>query len=271
MLFRSGHQVCGDAVDVFRTSTNTTMILCDGVGSGSYANIAAIMCLGRLSQLCSSSLSFKEACSLVASSMHRARSENIPFAAFSAVKLFQDGRFKAYTYESPAPIIIRSNGTAKTLKAERFITAGYEVLGEYYGMLEIGDRFLMFSDGVSQAGLGNEYLFGIDSKGIAEYITEIQDSPPMPLLKKIVEMTKDISGGKAKDDTTLAMLQCRIAKQLTIATGPPQSKARDKEYVDRLMKNPGIHVVCGSTTSDIVARELKKELQYLKPKCCTGF
>jgi hypothetical protein len=267
---KTGHQVCGDAADCIRTSTSTVMILCDGVGSGCYANIAALMCLGRLSELCSSSLSFKEACSLVASSMHRARSENIPFAAFSAVKLFQDGHFKAYTYESPTPIIIRKNGKATNLKAERFITAGYEVLGEYYGMLEIGDRFLMFSDGVSQAGLGNEYLFGIDSKGVADYITEIHDAPPMTLLKKIANMTKEISGGRTQDDTTLAMLQCREANQLTIATGPPQGRTRDREYVNRFMNNPGVHVVCGSTTADIVARELGKELQYLAPSTTFG-
>lgn len=267
---KEGHVVCGDAADCIRTSTNTTLILCDGVGSGSYANIAALMCLGRLSELCSSSLSFKEACSLVASSMHRARSENIPFAAFSAVKLFQDGHFKAYTYESPSPIVIRSNGKAATLKTERFIKAGYEVLGEHYGQLDLGDRFLMFSDGVSQAGLGNEYLFGIDSNGVADYITANQDAPPLTLLKKIAAMAKEISGGRAQDDTTLAMLQCRKANQLTIATGPPQTKSRDKEYVARFMKNPGIHVVCGSTTADIVARELRKELEYLKPSTTFG-
>ncbi len=267
---KEGQQICGDAANCIRTSTNTIMILCDGVGSGSYANIAAVMCLGRLTELCTSSLSFKEACSLVASSMHRARSENIPFAAFSAVKIFQDGRFKAYTYESPAPVFIPNNEKAISLKAERFITAGYEVMGEYYGRLEIGDRFLMFSDGVSQAGLGDNYLFGIDSKGVAEYINEIPDSPPETLLKKIAEMTKDISGGKAQDDTTLAMLQCRKANQLTIATGPPQGRGRDKEYVNRFMSNPGVHVVCGSTTSDIVARELGKELEYLKPSTTFG-
>ncbi len=267
---KEGQLVCGDTASCIRRKTDTIMLLCDGVGSGSYANIAAITCLGRLSELCVSSLSFLEACSLVADSMHRARTENIPFAAFSAVRVFQNGHFRAYTYESPAPVILRKNGIASALEPARFVKAGYEVMGEYYGYLEQGDRFIMFSDGVSQAGLGNGYLFGIESKGIAQYITEIHDAPPLPLLKKVMQMTKDISGGRCQDDTTLAMLQCRESNQLTIATGPPQGRAKDRDYVNRLMKNPGNHVVCGSTTADIVARELGKDLKYKKPGTAFG-
>ncbi len=267
---KEGHPVCGDAARCLRSKTDTIMLLCDGVGSGIYANIAALTCLGRLSELCTSSLSFLEACSLVANSMHRARTENIPFAAFSAVKVFQNGSFRAYTYESPSPILIRKDGKATALESQRFIKAGYEVLGEYYGTLEKGDRFLMFSDGVSQAGLGNGYLFGIDSKGVAEYITEIQDALPLPLLKKILQMTKDLCGGCCQDDTTLAMLQCREATQLTIVTGPPQGRSKDSEFVNRFIRTPGMHVVCGSTTADIVARELGKELKYKKPGTAFG-
>lgn len=267
---KEGQLVCGDAARCIRTKTDTILLLCDGIGSGSYANIAAITCLGRLSELCASSLSFLEACSLVANSMHRARTENIPFAAFSAVKVFQNGHFQAYAYEAPDPVVIRKNGKATALKKERFIKAGYEVMAEYYGHLNRGDRFLIFSDGVSQAGLGNGYLFGIDSVGIAQYLTEIQDAPPLPLLKKTLQMTKDISGGRCQDDTTLAMLQCRESNQLSIATGPPQSRSKDRDYVNRFMNTPGSHVVCGSTTADIVARELGKELKYKKPGTAFG-
>ena len=83
-------------------------------------------------------------------------------------------------------------------------------------------------------------------------------------------MTKDISGGRCQDDTTLAMLQCRESNQLTIATGPPQSRSKDRDYVNRFMKTPGSHVVCGSTTADIVASELGKELKYKKPGTAFG-
>ena len=85
--------VCGDAVLCDRTVESTVFVLCDGIGSGVYANIAAITCANRLMELARSGISMRSVCELVAESMHRAREEQIPFAAFTAVKVLKDGQF----------------------------------------------------------------------------------------------------------------------------------------------------------------------------------
>jgi hypothetical protein len=255
--------VCGDTYICERTLESTFFVLCDGIGSGVYANIAAITCANRMVELHKAGVSMRNMSEMVADSMHRAREEKIPFAAFTAVKILHDGLFSTYTYEAPSPFIIR----------DEFITplkpvihaAEYELIGETTGKLELGDSLVVVSDGITQSGLGRGYSFGIGAEGVADYINKkleyIGDLHKLPA--EVLKMSQEISGGKHEDDSTVAILQCREASQLVILSGPPALRSKDKEIVENFMRSPGIHVVAGSTTADIVSRELNKEVKMI--------
>lgn len=262
----SKHQkiVCGDYYLCERTLETTTFVLCDGIGSGVYANIAAITCGNRMMELIRLGVSFRSACEMVAESMHRARKEQIPFSAFSATQILSDGQFTVYFYESPKPMIIKNN-IAQPINS-RIYTVSYEVIGEATGTLDFGDTLVLYSDGVTQAGMGNRYSMGIGVDGLAEYLNHLllQGAGLPELVKKVIDMTCDISGGFNADDTTIAMMHCRAAKELTILTGPPSLKSKDHEFAERLLTAAGIKVVCGSSTADMVARELGREIKLLK-------
>lgn len=261
---KRNNKVCGDIFLCERAHDSTAFVLCDGIGSGIYANIAAISCAQRLMELFRKNVSMRFACETVAASMHRARQEDIPFAAFSVAKIYNDGRFTAYNYEAPEPIIIKGE-TASPLKPH-FFTAGYEVVGESSSKLDLGDSLMLCSDGVTQAGLGNGYLFGIGAGGTAEYMNRRlnQGYNLETLADDIIEMSSRISGGFYADDTTVAFLNCKKAKQLALMTGPPSNKSHDSNYVKRFMGYPGKHVICGSSTADIVSRELKLDVKMKK-------
>jgi hypothetical protein len=47
---------------------------------------------------------------------------------------------------------------------------------------------------------------------------------------------------------------------MLICTGPPYEEHKDKEYGDIVRNFNGIKVLCGATTSDIISRELGKEI-----------
>ena len=258
---KTGKIVCGDAHQCERTLDYTEFVLCDGIGSGVYANIAAVSCASRLIELFRSGVSQGLACEMVADSMHRARQEDIPFSAFTAAKILHDGQFTVYSYEAPAPIVIL-DGTAAVLKPH-FRAAGDESIGESSGTLGVGDCLVLCSDGVTQAGTGRGYTFGIGEEGIAEYINVLlqKNVPLEEIPRRITEMTGLISSGRHDDDSTLAILSCRDALEVSVLTGPPSLKSRDRAYVERFMARPGIRVVCGSTTADILARELKREIR----------
>lgn len=260
---KTGYSVCGDTYIADRRAEGTIFVLCDGIGSGIYANIAAITCMSRIMELMNCGMSLRATSEMVASSMHRARTEDIPFSAFSTALFLPSGKFVVYTYESPNAILLQ-NGMAQVLKRRLYAT-GYEMIGETIGFLQRSDALILSSDGVTQAGLGHGHGLGIGSEGLANYVSEIaKNEKDMQLLpRKIVDMCAALAGNRHEDDTTLALLHCREAKQLTVLTGPPSKPSLDHKYVQTFINSPGRKVVCGSTTADIVARELHKKVDIL--------
>ena len=260
---KTGYSVCGDTYLSARKAEGTVFILCDGIGSGVYANIAAITCMSRLINLLQNGVSVRAACEMVAGSMHRARTEDIPFSAFSTALLLPSGKFVVYTYESPDVVLLQDK-TAQVLRPQ-FYTTGYEMIGETNGFLRRGDALLLSSDGVTQAGLGRAHNLGIGAKGLADYVTELAKTvdDPYILPRKILDMCAGLAENRYEDDSTSALILCREAKQLTIVTGPPSKPSLDPDYVEEFMQSPGRKVICGSSTADIVARELGKKVDIL--------
>jgi len=260
---KKAHMICGDYCGCARTPTGMIYVVCDGIGSGIYANISAINCASRILELFHGGMSIRLTSETVAASMNRARKEDIPFSAFSAVVILPDGQFTAYSYEAPTPVLVQNSHA--TVLTPRFYTAGFEVIGEVSGVLHQGDALLLFSDGVSQAGLGHGYGVGIGSDGVADYINRNHhpEHNVAELPKWIVEMCKTVSAGNYEDDTTLALIHCREAKEMTLLTGPPSKQSLDRSYASELMNMPGQKIICGSTTVDIIARELGLEVVTL--------
>jgi serine/threonine protein phosphatase PrpC len=260
---KTGYSVCGDYYLSERTEEGSLFILCDGIGSGIYANIAAITCAERLLELVRERVSLRAACEMVASSMHKAREADIPFSAFSALEVLPDGHFWVYTYEAPDAIVFR-NGSASVL-SPRFYTAGYEVIGESFGKLTYGDAILLSSDGVTQAGLGHGYGMGIGTAGVIKFInhTHVEEEDINLLPEKIAAMCSSFMQNRFEDDTSVALIHCREARQLSILTGPPSKPSLDSECVNFFMSLPGQKIVCGSTTADIVSRELGRKVELV--------
>jgi hypothetical protein len=258
---KSGYLVCGDYYVYDRSQEVSVFILCDGIGSGVYANIAAITCASRLLALLQGGVYLRSAIEMVASSMHRARTENIPFSAFSVLYVLKEGQFAAYTYEAPDVIMVR-DGVAEDMKP-RFYTAGYEVIGEVTGSLENDSYVCLMSDGVTQAGMGHGDGMGLGTDGIVGFINQYSEAIT-DLPAGILEKCKDVSGHNFEDDTTFIMIGARDGAQLNLLTGPPSRQALDSTYVNEFMQEPGKKVICGSTTADIVSRELNKPVKMLK-------
>jgi hypothetical protein len=66
----------------------------------------------------------------------------------------------------------------------------------------------------------------------------------------------DLYLDKPGDDTTVAAIKLREELKVNIMVGPPVDKERDSEYIGEFLKKDGRHIVCGGTSSQIVARFL---------------
>ncbi len=251
--------VCGDYPAITRTKNGSYFGVFDGIGSGIYANIAATECANRWAGMIENGLSFSETCEHIAASMHKARSQEFPFTAFSAASFTNNGKCIIYTYEAPKPILIR-DGVVQVLEPH-YYTVGYEIIGESRAEFEPGDKLLIFSDGVSQAGLGQGYSFGWGEAGFANYCKfHMKDKEDQAFLEEVADYCKLISGEAHRDDTTIIMVNCRQPKQLSVFSGPPSKREKDAVFAKAFAKSEGKHLICGSTTADVLSRELKRKI-----------
>ena len=113
---KEGEDVCGDYFISERIRGAQIYILCDGIGSGAYANVSAIYNANRLIEMIRNDVSLQDSCRILAESMHRARTEDVPFAAFSVFRVLPDGNFVGYSYEAPKPLIIQE-GRARVMSS----------------------------------------------------------------------------------------------------------------------------------------------------------
>ncbi len=248
---------CGDFIITERTSEATTTVVADGIGTGIKARVAAVMCASRLMELIRVGFTLREACHKIVDTMHAARTKDIPFSAFSVCRVLVSGHATVMSYEIPSPILV-NNRLAAYLPKQRVFPMGLEMIGEVNCMLEFGDGIVMVSDGVSQAGLGQQYRMGWGIQGACDFINGllVQGTQMKNIPQKIVARVRDISGATYGDDTTCSLMLCREAHVLNVLTGPPARKSDDAKAVKKFMEMKGMKVICGSTTAEIAARAL---------------
>jgi hypothetical protein len=259
---KQGRLACGDVASVMRTESETTVIVADGIGSGTSAHVAATLCKSRFEQLLDGGFSLRQAFVRIAASMEHYKQPGMPYAAFTVAQIRSDGHAHILGYEAPGPIWAAADH-AEPLPRRSFVMDG--VTGfESTCYLRIGEGLLLISDGIAQAGL-DKVPGGWQSKGPAEYVSGLINKglwEDMPA--RIQRKACQLNNGIDYDDATVAWIRCRPARPLNILTGPPADRAKDKAVVERFMTMPGPKVICGATTAAIAARVLNRPIEIEK-------
>lgn len=257
----SNCEVCGDVIYHYRNPYYTLLILCDGLGHGIRANIAASMTGTRLLNLINDSFSLREAADKVAETMQKAKGNNSTYTAFTIVRILNTGETTILSYDMPGVILI-SQHHAVILEGPG-IMLNESLVTEKNCFLGRDESLLIFSDGISQAGMGISNTNGWGLRGITDYVNTKLDSGIVlkDLPEDINQQSYSISGSKYSDDTTSIILSCRTGNIVNIFTGPPLLKEHDSEIVRKFTLMSGSKVVCGSTTADIVSRQLNQPIE----------
>jgi hypothetical protein len=252
---------CGDHVSVQRTAAATTVVLADGIGSGLKANLAAILCATRLQELMRCGFTLRQAFGRMVKTMKGLRDPQLPFAAFCVARILPDGQFTVLSYEMPEPLLVYPR--LATVLSGRTLTLEQAVISESNGQLLSGEGILLFSDGITQAGLGMGLRDGWTSQGVAEFLSS-RLGPSLPLTEvpdAVHRQARKLWRTAAGDDCTAVLISCRPGVTLNIMTGPPSNPANDQQVVDRFLQEEGWKVVCGATTAKIVARCIGRDVQ----------
>ena len=252
---------CGDVFDTYRDAMSTTLVLCDGIGSGLKANLYATMLCSRIINLLKNGASLKDCFEKVGKTMNQAWGTNQAFAVFTIARISVTGKAHILSYDMPAPILI-ADGYASVLEQQVYPWKK-AMVRETSITLKKNEGLMLMSDGITQAGLGQGLVNGWEEHGVERFLNQrisSAKSNPGLLVESVHAQALRYWGKKSGDDCTVLCAFNRKGITVNLLTGPPMRKKDDAEFVEAYMSSPGIKIVCGGSTAKMLARETNRTL-----------
>lgn len=259
-LNKHDEELCGDKVEVLHTEDSDIVILADGMGSGVKANILATLTSKILGTMFLNGAEIESCVETIARTLPICQVRKVAYATFSILQISHDGSAYLVEFDNPSCVFVRDRQIVDYPYEERFIED--KKIREYRFQVQINDCFVLMSDGVIYAGVGELLNFGWTWKDMAQYTLKCtkETLSASRLAAMLSQACYDLYGEKPGDDTTVAVVRVIERRVVNIFTGPPTDKEDDEQLVSDFMKCEGKKVVCGGTSANIAARVLKKEI-----------
>lgn len=260
-LNKYGEELCGDKVESHVSEGWTTVVLADGLGSGVKANILSTLTSKILCTMVANDIPMTDCVETIIQSLPVCKVREVAYSTFSVIHVNNEGKGYLFEFDNPQAIYYH-NG-----KTQDFERKALDIMGKkvYQSDLELvdGDIVMVMSDGTIHAGVGMILNFGWQRKEIMEYLdTNIKDNMSARSAACVLAAAcNDLYLDKPGDDTTVAALKMRKRVPVNIMVGPPVDKEQDNYYVSRFMEGDTKKIVCGGTSSQVVARYLGKKLR----------
>lgn len=263
---KTGQGACGDDVRFLTVERENRHIaaLSDGLGSGVKANVLATMTTTMALSFLKSNLPTLEAVEIIMDSLPVCEVRKISYATFSLFDFRLGGRARIVEMGNPGYIHLRGLDEIAPASEERLASRHWpdRDMRECEADFKAGDRIIMCSDGVTQAGLGQrkDMKFGWRRSGVLKYARERIAADPgisaKDLSAAIASEARAIFPKACKDDISCLVVYLRHPRVMRILTGPPFHKEHDGEYARQALLGPDHVVVCGGTSANILEREL---------------
>lgn len=255
-LNKKNEELCGDKVESAVCGEYTTLVLADGMGSGVKANILSTLTSKILCTMVSENIAIEECVETIVQSLPVCKVRGVAYSTFSVIHMNEEGKGYLFEFDNPQAILVRD------CKCRDFDRTAMNVLGKtvYKTVLDLraGDVVVVMSDGVIHAGIGQTLNLGWQRPEVMEFL----DSNVKPSMSAravaclLAGVCNDLYLGQPGDDTTVAAVKVREKLKVSLMIGPPVDKSKDDFYISRFLSGEGKKVVCGGTSSQIVARHL---------------
>lgn len=261
-IAKSGEELRGDQVRIFRGEERTTVVLSDGLGSGVKANILATLTAQIIIKMRKADAPLADVIETVIGTLPICKERRIAYATFTIIEIeHRDYCFEAVNFDNPDLFYLRNGKLMPCLSTEETISG--RKIKRRRGQLKRGDFLAIASDGIIYAGLGNVMNLGWGWNNVAEYME--QNFPKgaqtaRSIVQRVIAKTQGLYGGNVGDDATLVGIFTRERHAVTVFTGPPTDKERDLEIIEKFLNSEGRKVVCGGTTGNIVAEYLGQKI-----------
>ena len=261
--------ICGDsfALKQVLPEQRSIAVLSDGLGSGVKANILSCMTAQMAVRFVASNKDIQETVKIIMDALPICSIRKISYATLTIVDSFLSGKTQIIEMGNPPVLHIRGNEVLRSPK-QSIDSPGWHhrTLNMTSTTVLPEDRLIMFSDGITQAGLGtNATKLGWRLHGCQEYIQDcIRENPRISARQLSADvldgaLAQEI-GHEPHDDMTCAVMYFRQPRRTIVMTGPPFHQDKDREIAARVSEYPGKKIICGGTTANIIARELQRDL-----------
>lgn len=266
-LFHHGEMICGDVFlsKKIKEENRIIAVLSDGMGSGVKANVLATLTASMAMNFTAEHKDLKTIAEIIMNTLPVCSIRKVSYSTFTIIDIEFDGSTRIIEFDNPNCHIIRGydiydpgwkmmkleseQNRKKTIRTCRF-TAQKE------------DRILFWSDGIMQSGMGSRELpFGWGIENVLKHVKQVIREKPFTsaqnLSKQLVKKALKNDMNESKDDTSAGVIYFREPRKLLLCTGPPFDERKDAEYAMKIRHFSGKKIICGGTTAEIIAKELK--------------
>lgn len=266
-----GEQLCGDHIEIIEADDGSmVLVLADGLGSGVKASILSTLTSKIIATMTSQGMPLEECVKTIAETLPICRVREVAYSTFTIIRLIRNEEAEIICYDNPDVIMYR-DGKLFDFPIEEMNVEG-KVIHKSSIKLQENDTFIAMSDGCIHAGVGMSLNFGWERKEIAEFMETLTDVgfTAKTLSTVLTDQCLKLYGGNPGDDTTALTVRIRARSQISLMIGPPSDKNDCDEMVAMFLSKEGKRIVCGGTTSTIVAQYLNKpivpNLNYFDPE-----
>lgn len=254
---KAGEQLCGDHVETVNLEDSLIMVLADGLGSGVKASILSTLTAKIFSTMLAGEMTVEDCVETIALTLPVCQQRGIAYCTFTILQVNKyTGQVYLVQFDNPDLILLRG-GKSLDYPKERREIAG-KTIYETHLQGEIGDLYIMMSDGAIHAGVGTVLNFGWQLPEIIDYAQRVYtpELSAKSMAATISDACRDLYMDLPGDDTTVAALRIRQREQVNLMIGPPVDSAQDGEICRDFFALEGKKIVCGGTTGTMVGRYL---------------
>jgi hypothetical protein len=260
-LNKYGEELCGDQVELCQNDEWTTLVLADGLGSGVKASILSTLTSKLLCKMIANDIDIIDCIETIIQTLPVCKVRRLAYSTFSVIHVNRQGEGCLFEFDNPQAIWYH-DGHSMDFAREEMLIRGKKVYKSNL-QLQKNDLVIVMSDGTIHAGVGKILNFGWTRPQIMEHLdrTIRPGMSARAVACMLASACNDLYLDKPGDDTTVAAIRIREPLQVNIMVGPPVDRDSDNYYVTSFMHEEGKKIVCGGTTSQIVARQIGKPLE----------